>query len=443
MPGSVIFDAAIGLVFVFLTSSLIASAAVEWVANKLNKRGEYLLRGLREMLDIPPATLEGAGADEPGPGSGRNGLSEGRETRQQLQHHARLGAEFRENLTSSPTSVVMTAPLADLVLAHPIIAALHRPGRPGRTRNGPLARMPVTGRAQRMHLASYVSARAFTRSLIDLLVPNGAGNTTVDELRVSVSKLPESLPAREALLTLLRDAGDSVDRFRGGLEHWYDEHMGRVSGWYKRWSQWRLLIAGAALALVMNVNTIAIGKALYEDEPVRTAVVAQSVSAGGCPDTSEAAQAACREAQTDMLRDLAVPIGWDLEKAATECRDYNDGHSCWPNVTRWVPFGWSVALDDGAGRAVLTLLGWILTAVAVSFGAPFWFDSLSKLGSLRTAGRRPGENAPYESAPRDDGEIPVPVPPEVVVQPARRSWAARAMGRRRSSGASETDAPTR
>jgi hypothetical protein len=37
----------------------------------------------------------------------------------------------------------------------------------------------------------------------------------------------------------------------------------------------------------------------------------------------------------------------------------------------------------------LKLAGWAITGFAVSFGAPFWFEALSKLGSLRTAGTRP------------------------------------------------------
>lgn len=35
------------------------------------------------------------------------------------------------------------------------------------------------------------------------------------------------------------------------------------------------------------------------------------------------------------------------------------------------------------------LLGWLLTAIAVSLGAPFWFDVLKKLVSLRSAGKVP------------------------------------------------------
>jgi hypothetical protein len=41
-----------------------------------------------------------------------------------------------------------------------------------------------------------------------------------------------------------------------------------------------------------------------------------------------------------------------------------------------------------------TVLGWLITAMAITLGAPFWFDLLSKLISLRGAGTI--------SAPRDD-----------------------------------------
>lgn len=37
------------------------------------------------------------------------------------------------------------------------------------------------------------------------------------------------------------------------------------------------------------------------------------------------------------------------------------------------------------------VLGWLITAVAISFGAPYWFDVLSKLTPLRSAGKAPGE----------------------------------------------------
>lgn len=40
-------------------------------------------------------------------------------------------------------------------------------------------------------------------------------------------------------------------------------------------------------------------------------------------------------------------------------------------------------------RSGLKALGWIITAAALSLGAPFWFDTLGKLASLRKAGPPP------------------------------------------------------
>ena len=40
---------------------------------------------------------------------------------------------------------------------------------------------------------------------------------------------------------------------------------------------------------------------------------------------------------------------------------------------------------------MLKLVGWAITAFAVLFGAPFWFEALSRLGSLRSAGTPPAQ----------------------------------------------------
>lgn len=395
MPGSAILNTAIGLVFVFLAASLICSAGIEWLGNVLNKRGEFLLRGLREMLDIPPATPEEPEAAGTVERTGSLGLIEKRGRRQQLQRLATECIRLRDDLADEERTIRMPAPLADLVLAHPNIAALHRPAQPGRpghpgtaARPARRPRLPWKPDPDGMHLASYVSAQAFTRSLLDLLVPDGVGRTTTGGLMAHVSRLPTAVPARDALLALLRDAGEDVAEFRRAVEQWYDEQMGRVSGWYKRWAQRRLLVAGALLAIVMNVDSVAIAQALYQDEPVRNAVVAQAVSAQGCPDLA-ANPRACLTTQRDVLGDLSLPLGWDASAVATQCREPGRGLTCWPAQV------WEAVAGAGIGAILLTLFGWLLTAAAVSFGAPFWFDSLSKLGSLRTAGRRPGENAPY------------------------------------------------
>ncbi|CAG4990536.1 hypothetical protein DYBT9275_00552 [Dyadobacter sp. CECT 9275] len=64
-----------------------------------------------------------------------------------------------------------------------------------------------------------------------------------------------------------------------------------------------------------------------------------------------------------------------------------------------LPIGWkSVVPESVHGWKVLrvfftllakNLLGWLLTAAALSFGAPFWFDLLVKLVNIRNVGNKP------------------------------------------------------
>jgi hypothetical protein len=39
--------------------------------------------------------------------------------------------------------------------------------------------------------------------------------------------------------------------------------------------------------------------------------------------------------------------------------------------------------------SLVQILGWLLTALALSLGAPFWFDMLNKFINLRGAGDKP------------------------------------------------------
>ena len=55
MFGSGIIDAAIGLIFVFIFVSLVASSAIEGIEGVLKTRAMDLEKGLREILDDPEA----------------------------------------------------------------------------------------------------------------------------------------------------------------------------------------------------------------------------------------------------------------------------------------------------------------------------------------------------------------------------------------------------
>jgi hypothetical protein len=49
--------------------------------------------------------------------------------------------------------------------------------------------------------------------------------------------------------------------------------------------------------------------------------------------------------------------------------------------------------------------GWLITILAVSLGAPFWFDTLNRIIAIRSAGRAP------EERPRPPKQVPKPHEP--------------------------------
>ena len=60
-----------------------------------------------------------------------------------------------------------------------------------------------------------------------------------------------------------------------------------------------------------------------------------------------------------------------------------------------LPIGWSeqIARQSFASPLdfVSLIVGWVITALATLFGAPFWFDALQKITNLRGAGAKPNE----------------------------------------------------
>jgi hypothetical protein len=78
-----------------------------------------------------------------------------------------------------------------------------------------------------------------------------------------------------------------------------------------------------------------------------------------------------------------------------------------------LPVGWSRNANDPgyfrppelsldfAGWVLYKLFGLFISIFAVSLGAPFWFDMLSKFVNLRSAGTPPGETK--KSAPQPGG----------------------------------------
>ncbi len=247
-------------------------------------------------------------------------------------------------------------------------------------------------------LPSYLSASTFSRALVNTLVPDPeGGTTTIDQLKVAVDGIHND-SLRTVLAGHLDEAKQDVEKFRKVVETWYDEHMARVTGWYKRHTRWYTLGVALVLALGFNVNAVAMAQALYSDQALRESVVTAAFSAADCNAKNAkttTTPAKCLQdvrAQIEDFRGSGLPIGWGVVAACQVENNQGNNRAC-SNLNKW-----GLTSSTGSGwpdyrQFILVLLGWLIIALSSLVGARFWFDALSKLGTLRSSGPKPTSSA--------------------------------------------------
>src|SRR5262249_40598116 len=109
--------------------------------------------------------------------------------------------------------------------------------------------------------------------------------------------------------------------------------------------------------------------------------------------------------ETDSLADV---IGWsrilaDVEGSTTKIlQQQTENPTKELEISWWQTWlGWKLLFGHVPGRK----FGWVLTAVAVSLGAPFWFDVLNKFMVIRST-VKPYEKSPAEGSQDRPGGVP-------------------------------------
>jgi hypothetical protein len=252
--------------------------------------------------------------------------------------------------------------MLDLFYAHPLIKALSR-----RTGGDAKSR------------PSYIPSRTFALALLDIIEPaNPDKERSIDDIRAAIKALPGDSDFRRTLLILLDEAKSDLAKLHKGIEDWFNNAMDRVSGWYKRRTQVIVFVIAVMVTSVANADTIQIAKTLANDAALREALVAQaqefaknpppaSQGSGAQPQTNTSAGAAIIRENAATLQNLGLKLGWQDESRA---------RIDWVNK----------------------IFGLLLTALAVSMGAPFWFDMLNKIISVRSAGKAPKTAAEAQGA---------------------------------------------
>ena len=417
MPSSGVIDLAIGLTFVFGATAALASVVTELIARLIGLRGAYLLTGLRELVDGNGATTDladaqsdyrdmqglvrGAAARAQPPAARPPAGRPGSALRRRLQRQPDVAPQAAAPAPPAPPAAPPgTASLSatGALLGSPILSSQGMTGlissrkitlAPAKKAGG-LPTMTADRTAgslwsQRRSLPSYISSRSFADAVIDLVVPDAAGQTTMTTISRNIDALPAQLPLKSSLQALASSAGTDVSRFRTGVEHWYDDHMDRVSGWYKRYVAKITLVIGAVLVLLLNINALTIGRTLYTESTVSTALSTVAAKGANCPASQTRQDClAALQAELSAAATAGLPIGWGTVRDCTAA-----GVRC-----NWLDQRGIFSRHGNSGwQLVLVLVGFLIMIIALVPGARFWFGLLSKLGTLRAAGPKPAADA--------------------------------------------------
>jgi hypothetical protein len=226
--------------------------------------------------------------------------------------------------------------------------------------------------------------------------PDPLGN-----IQEGLKRLPEG-DTKETLLVLIDKTRrevtavkDQAEAFRRNLEGWFNNAMERVGGWYKRWTQRVLLFLATAVVVVSNADTVMLIQRLSKDNALRASLVAAAQDAVKAqpalelptPPTEGTVSPSAKSPPSETKNNnpglqavlksaerIKLPVGWSFDPK-------DAGHFRNPELS-WDYTGW----------AFYKLFGLLVSILAVSMGAPFWFDTLSKFVNLRSAGTPPRES---------------------------------------------------
>jgi hypothetical protein len=394
MFGSVVLDVAIGMSFVYLLLSLIASVLQEMLAAFLQLRPANLLRGIRSLFsgdslfgqDLVDALYT-------------HGLVRG------------LYSDPKEDLKQrqpSPTGAVGLVP----AVTQPI--GTKPPTRLDTIRTwlrgvvGMKIQTEVRGIYDQSLLPAYIPARTFSLAMTDILnVQNATGDQIMKSITDSLAahgRQWQDNKAGQALYTLALNAQGDLTKFQASLENWYNDSMDRVSGWYKRHIQRILFILGLTLAVFFNVDSVRVAETLWHDRDARQAMASattaymqnHSAPAPAAPTAAAADSTSAPASASSELGDLQkklgdtvgafdnvtntalLPVGWKVPPL-----DYLKRFHKFVFTTPY-PDGTLDIVGDTLWKILILLFGWTVTGLAISLGAPFWFDTLNKFMVVRS-----------------------------------------------------------
>jgi|GEM_PF-1520497 len=274
---------------------------------------------------------------------------------------------------------------------------------------------------------SYIPSDNFVQAVLGLF-RDGNQPLTIEGIRAKLldpkGEQVGGSKTREWLLALLDKAENEADEAKAKMKALekniamsFDHSMERVTGWYKKKTKKILLVISLVIAAALNIDTVEIAAELWK-KPELASQAADAVSQmlpqvqqdsldpakfnlSFADDSSVtkyvvATKKFVRPGKVDGT-DTSV-IALDTIFSITEREAAHIGQAKTALSAMNIPMGWlkenypsceGKSIARCVGEWLLKILGILLTAAALTLGAPFWFELVNKLVNLRAAGSRP------------------------------------------------------
>ncbi len=308
----------------------------------------------------------------------------------------------------------------------------------------------LNGRTAKGKAPSYFNSKAFAITLTEMLAkksPVGEEETTSFDLehikkKYSLDNLANSIQNNQDLNPEIRDmlrqfisksalwetAKDKEEEVRNGLEHfqlqvsrWFDSSMERLSSRYKRNALFIGTCLSLSITMLMQVDSLSLINYFYRN-PAQTAALADQVSSAVLDSNSALSQrvSTLKEYAAKNKKDSAAADVNKIQEDLTQLRSTIAEKDSLMQIVNQasLPIGWQMIGEEldrmekakSAGFSsgncftfwLKKLLGWLMTILAISLGAPFWYDMLNKLANIRSVVKAGGNISSGSSNKKSD-----------------------------------------
>ncbi|HEY9640758.1 MAG TPA: hypothetical protein V6C57_09755 [Coleofasciculaceae cyanobacterium] len=201
------------------------------------------------------------------------------------------------------------------------------------------------------------------------------------ELLKQISDLPQHL--KQNLLSLAEQTRtkttgleEGVRQLEAEVANWFNQSMQRATGVYRRNAKGIAILIGFLVAILINADTLHMVHRLAKDSLLREAVTQAAdqigeqnapVAAADPNGKTQPRLETVKNSVNSVLDEIPLPIGWD----AVNVKEQEAADRYWS-----IPF-------------LQRLIGWLVTGIALSMGASFWYDLLQRVMHVRTTGEKP------------------------------------------------------